>query len=140
MTNKYFEKLISILRKRQQLVFYVISGVASLVADYSTFIILYYICNLSVEISAPIGLVVGFVVSFLMNRLWTFKHQASKGKRQSIKQLTLYLVLFIINNLFTVVFINYLASIGVLAAVSKIFSTIIITLWNYVLYKKVIFK
>lgn len=140
MIEKYIQRLRKIIADKKTLIVYIVSGVTALVADYIVFIILYYVCHLPVEVSAPIGLTVGLITSFLMNRLWTFRDQSSSGGRQAAIQVVMYLVLFAFNNLFTVVLINFAAHVGIQVAVSKVLATVIITLWNYVLYKKFIFK
>lgn len=126
-------------RPDRQLVAYVISGVAALAIDNGVFLIFLYILHAPLVVAVPAGLTSGLVASFALNRQWTFKRDASHF-HSGVKQFALYLALFIFNNLFTYLFIKLLLVFGVAAAISKILATVCITLWNYLAYKKVIFR
>lgn len=123
----------------KRLLRYIVSGIAALASDYGTFLILYYIFNISVELSAPLGLTAGLVVSFMLNKLWTFKSVENTMRSSTLMQTALYLLLFLINNIFTIYFIKTSLIFGMSAATGKIGASIAITLWNYALYKKIIF-
>lgn len=140
MAHKHVENIQTYLKKKKRLVTYIICGISAVFADYFTFLLLHYIAGLSIEVAAPIGLVVGLVVSFVMNRSLTFSDQVSKGVRRTTLQVALYAVLFLVNNIITVYSINLLITVGVSAAVGKLFVSALITLWNYALYKSIIFK
>lgn len=124
----------------RQILLYIISGVLALIVDYLVFILSYYTLNQSLTVSVPAGLTAGLVVSFLLNKMWTFGVSKKVGIRQTTRQVILYLLLFIINNLFTIYAIDWSTQEGGSAALAKVGTTIVITLWNFVLYKKVIFR
>ncbi|MBP6037962.1 MAG: GtrA family protein [Candidatus Saccharimonas sp.] len=126
--------------KRNRLAAYGLSGVTALIIDYGVFLILYYIFKVDVAFATALGLSVGFIASFMLNKLWTFRDRRSTKKVQTLSQIVLYGLLFILNNAFTIFLIRTLLVVGISAAVGKIISTILITLWNYALYKKLIFK
>jgi putative flippase GtrA len=126
--------------KRNRLAAYGLSGVTALIIDYGVFLILYYIFKVDVAFATVLGLSVGFIASFMLNKLWTFRDRRSTKKVQTLSQIVLYGLLFILNNAFTIFLIRTLLVVGISAAVGKIISTILITLWNYALYKKLIFK
>ena len=126
--------------KNRRVVIYLLCGIASVAVDYSTFIFTYYMIHTPITVAVPAGLTAGLVASFLLNRVYTFQDQVSVGFRNILKQGGLYLVLFAINNAFTIYVIKFLLAVGVSAALGKIFATVVITLWNYLLYKRVVFK
>lgn len=136
----YYVDAMVLLRRHRRLAIYIVSGVTALVSDYLFFLLCYYLLRFPVEVAAPVGLTVGLLTSFFLNKLWTFSDRAAKGARHTVRQGILYGILFALNNLFTVLFINNLSAIGVSVAISKVMATAIITFWNYFLYKKVIFK
>jgi len=79
----------------------------------------------------------GFVLSFLLNRYWSFKSTSTNA----LKQFILYGILFIVNlgisNLLMMLFID---TFGIAPMISKIMAIGILMCWNFVIYKKVIFK
>lgn len=125
---------------RRRLAIYLMSGTVSVGLDYITFLILYLALGQDVAIAAPIGLMVGLTASFTLNKLLTFSDQAAKGIKQTGVQIFFYMMLFIANNIFTIYFIKLLIVVGVSAAIGKLAATVIITFWNYILYKAIIFK
>lgn len=119
---------------------YTIVGFVSLTADYIVFMLLYRLFGINTAIAVPAGLTVGLVVNFMLNKLWSFGNRDHLIK-QYIKQVIYYIVLVIINSVFTYFFIELLRINNLLdPEFSKLFATAITTLWNYVLYKKIIFR
>lgn len=84
------------------------------------------------------GFVVGLSTSFLLNKFWAF--QTSHSAKNSLRQAVLMGVLILINLALTNVIVLSMAKIKIGPEISKLVATGIITLWNYVLYKKYIFK
>lgn len=119
---------------------YIIVGFVSLTADYIVFMLLYRLFDINTAVAVPAGLTVGLVVNFMLNKLWSFNNRDHLIK-QYAKQVIYYLVLVIINSIFTYFFIELLKTNNLLEPeFSKLFATAIITLWNYVLYTKIIFR
>ena len=81
------------------------------------------------------AVVVSTVFNFLVNRNVTFKSTSNP-----LRSLVLYLILFALNTTFSTVAISLLAAHGVYPLVAKVCTMACIVLWNFVLYKKVIFK
>jgi putative flippase GtrA len=70
-----------------------------------------------------------------MSYNWTFKSAASLPK-----SIALYLVLFAFNQLFSNFAIVWLIGLGLPALFAKVITMGCIVLWNFVLYRKVVFK
>lgn len=130
-------KLISVHRK---IIKYLVSGVTSLAADYGTFLLLYYILNISLRISVPTGLVTGLVVSFVLNKFWAFEAAKQLGQHKLALQMVMYGILVALNTAFTYYFVKVSLTYSVPASVSKLVAVAATVCWNYVLYKKVIFR
>ncbi len=109
-------------------------------ADYLVFVFLYYGIHTGTAIAAPVGLTVGFVSNFILNKLWSFSSRMLNSK-QVLKQAVFYVSLVIFNSFFTYLFIEWMKNMNLLEPkFSKLLATAIITLWNYIIYKRIIFK
>lgn len=128
-----FKKLL-----QKSIVKYIIVGVGSLAVDYAVLLALYHGFNVHPAIAGGIGVVAGLIVNFILNKLWSFG--AASSTKQSAKQAVMYGALVCFNLVFTSWFITFVLQFGIQPEVSKIITTGIITLWNYALYKAVIFK
>ncbi|NLW27622.1 MAG: GtrA family protein [Hungateiclostridium saccincola] len=83
-----------------------------------------------------IAYVVAFWYNFLLNRFWSFK-----SKVNIFKQLKQYSALFIFNLIIASVLLYLLSDkIGIMPKISKILVMGMLVCWNFVLYKKVIYK
>ncbi len=130
--KRYFNTNLTV----QQFLKYSITGCTSFVVEYAAFYLIYHFIGLWYIWSNSIAMTLGFVTSFFMNRTWSFKSKAN-----IYRQFVMYGTLFIIN-LFISNSLMYLFSdiIGIIPPISKIFSVMILTCWNFIIYKKVIFK
>ena len=122
------------------LVRYLTVGVLSLVVDYVIFITLYYVFHAGTAVAAPAGLMIGLVVNFLLNKAWSFGDKDFTAPKQLMRQIVLYGLLVAFNSVVTYFLIESLKRVGIEPKFSKLMATAVITLWNYVLYQKVIFR
>jgi len=115
---------------------YVLVGVLSFATETS---LLYWLTdhlNLWYIYSNSIAYVIVFWLNFLLNRFWSFK-----SKQNLSVQLAMYLVLFVINLFASNGMLYLLTSVfNVYYLVSKIFAVALVVCWNFIIYKKVIFK
>lgn len=132
-------KSISELLFNSSFVRYVIVGVGSLVVDYGLLIIGYHVIGLDLPVATTIAFVIGLLFNFTVNKLWAFQSR-SKTVARSFREITLYGLLVVFNLLFTNIFIYYVYQAGIGPEISKIVTTALTTLWNFVIYKKVIFR
>lgn len=87
-------------------------------------------------LSNTLAYIISFIFNFFLNRIWSFE------SKSNLKfQLGAYGILFIFN-LFASNGIMYLLTsvIGLYYMISKLISIAMIVSWNFVLYKKVIYK
>lgn len=118
---------------------YVIVGLTSLGVDYGSLLFFYHIVGLDLALAASTGFFIGLVVNFLLNKFWSFDTGKTTAK-QSARQAVMVAILVVFNLLVTNFVVVYLNKWHVGPEISKIITTGIITMWNYVLYKKLIFK
>lgn len=118
-----------------QIVRYAFVGGASAAFELIVFQILYALASMGIAPSNTIALVASTVVNFTMNRSLAFKSSANPAR-----SLMLYLVLFAFNTTFSTLAITWLVGLGIHSAVAKLMTMVCIVMWNFVLYRKVIFK
>ena len=118
-----------------QIVRYAVVGGASAAFELIVFQILYALAGMGIAPSNTIALVASTVVNFTMNRSLAFKSSANPAR-----SLMLYLVLFAFNTTFSTLAITWLVGLGIHSAVAKLMTMVCIVMWNFVLYRKVIFK
>lgn len=119
-----------------QLVRYLITGFSSAAIELSLLYIFRDIAKLSVIEANSIALTIVFWFNFLLNRHWSFKSKSSLKK-----QLLMYAVLFVFNlgasDLIMYVLVTLL---GIQYLLAKVLAIGAVVSWNFILYKKVIYK
>ena len=115
---------------------YLITGFSSAAIELSLLYVFKDVVALSILVSNSIALTIVFWFNFLMNRIWSFKSKANLKK-----QLAMYLVLFVFN-LFASDLIMYLLTekLSLQYLIAKVFAIGAVVCWNFILYKKVIYK
>ena len=137
--NKYLSEFLT-GKSIGQFKRYLITGFTTFAVEYTLFRVFkdlvftnqdynYLVANTVVYIGI-------FWFNFLVNRIWSFKSKDNLGR-----QLKLYGLLFCFNllvtNLLLYVLVKY---VGIDSNISKILVMGAVVAWNFVLYKKVIYK
>ncbi len=118
---------------------YLIVGAISFCVDYFSLLILYRLFHLPLVVGTTISFFAGLIVNFSFHKYWTF--DAENGIRKSTRQAMLYGLLVVVNLIFTNWFIIILAKkFNLGPEITKPITTLIIMTWNYLAYKKIIFK
>jgi len=129
------------LLKDKKIFKYLAVGFTAFFVDYFLFLLLNQATTMPVFSSNAAALITGFLVSFFGNRLLVFGADKASAMRHTLhKQLLLYVALLIVNTGLSYLVISGLENIGVSVVVGKAISMVFIVGWNYVLYKKVIFR
>jgi putative flippase GtrA len=120
---------------------YLIVGVVSVVIDYGSLMVGYHVFGLHLGVATTVAFLLGLVGNFFMTKFWTFGgNGATHTAKQSTRQVILVAMLVCFNLVVTNVVIAQLNKVHIGPEISKLVTTAIVTLWNYVLYRKVIFK
>ena len=114
---------------------YLLVGVSTALIELGLFSIIYYLFGNNAPFSNVIAVLIATTYNFTLNRKFSFK--SSNNIKRS---LVLYLCLFVFNTAFTTVATTLLIYVGILAPLAKIITMACVTLWNFALYNKVIFK
>lgn len=120
------------------LVRYVIVGGVSLIADYGSLLLMYRVFGIDLPVATLISFLFGLSVNFILNKQWSFG--AASNVQETTRQVLLYLLLVAFNTFFTVYAVLALNNAGMPPEISKPLCVAVITLWNYLLYKRVIFR
>ncbi|MGI6220706.1 MAG: GtrA family protein [Coriobacteriales bacterium] len=114
---------------------YLLVGGSSALIELALFHLLHSVLTLAVAPSNITAIVVATACNFLLNRSLAFKSTSNP-----VRSLVLYLILFAVNMTFSTLVIGALEPMGVPATLAKLGTMCCIVIWNFVLYRKVIFK
>ena len=115
---------------------YLVIGFSTFFLEYGIFYALHNAAGLYYLVANTTAYVLSFWFNFLLNRYWSFKSKTSLKK-----QLFQYLILFSFNLVATNVLMYLLSDIaGIIPEISKVLIMGAVVSWNFVLYKKVIYK
>jgi putative flippase GtrA len=120
------------------LIRYLTVGITAFGVDYAFLLMSFYLLKAPVVFATSVGFLAGLVVSFVANRYWVYGKSGSE--RPQHKQLVEYIVLLILNYIFTVFAVKFLLNNGVEPYIGKIIVMAFITCWNYILFSKFIFS
>lgn len=117
-----------------QILTYLAVGGGTALLELVIFSVLYYALALDPAISNILAVLIATATNFLLNGTVTFR-----GSSNLLRSVVLYILLFLFNTCFSTFTISYFVSVGLPALGVKLFTMVCIVVWNYVLYKKVVF-
>lgn len=132
-------RLLSSPAAIKQLVKFLLGGALTFATDYLTFTAL-ILADTPLFITSTASFLAGFAVSFTVNKLWVFGANKKTQHKKTQLQVALYVALLAFNIAFTYYFILLMSELGLSVFVGKLLTILMVTAWNFVLYKKVIFK
>lgn len=118
---------------------YIVAGLTSWGFDYGTLLFLYYVVGIKLGTATTIAFGMGLAVNFTLIKYWVFRG-SQKGKKANFSQGLQYGLLTAFNLVITNLVIYQLSKRSIGPEISKVFTTAMIVCWNFVLYKKIIFK
>jgi len=113
---------------------YVLVGGTSAALELGIFWVLHHPVHFDVRLSNIIAVVIATVFNFILNRTWTF-NATSHVMRSAV----LYLIIWSLNLLFTTSVIYFANKHGFSPDIAKFFTMALVTLWNFQLWRKVVF-
>lgn len=117
-----------------QILTYLAVGGGTALLELVIFSVLYYALLLDPAVSNVIAVLIATATNFLLNGTVTFR-----GSSNLLRSVILYILLFLFNTCFSTFTISNFVSVGLPALGVKLFTMVCIVIWNYVLYKKVVF-
>jgi len=133
--TKYISQLLT-PESMGQLYRYLVTGFSSAAIELTLLYVFKDIANFSIIVSNSIALSIVFWFNFLINRLWSFKSTANLKK-----QLIMYMMLFVFNLGASDLIMHLLTTeLSMQYLLAKVFAIGAVVTWNFLLYKKVIYK
>jgi putative flippase GtrA len=117
---------------------YIFVGGGAFLIEFLSFCLLYYVSHISLNIANMMSFITGLLTSFLLNRSWTFAGNQNYNRAPHI-QLGMYGTLAGINLLVVLFLVHFLVAVGLTAALSKLVAIGVISIWNFLAYKQIIF-
>lgn len=136
---RYNDKVYITKKNITQIVLFLVVGGVTFLIDLAVTTSLYSLLHLPAYLASAIGFLSGFFFNFPMNRKKVFRH--SIHDRFGIKQqIGLYALLSLFNLLATSLIVETLVVIGVNIGISKVLVTILIAVWNFLIFKFFVFS
>lgn len=117
---------------------YVFIGGTSYAIELGALYTVSELIGLGPVIGVALSFWIGLIVSFLLQKYLTFQDRKSSSRRL-FKQSVAYGLLVVFNYGFTILFVYYAEPILQLF-IARTLALIITTLWNFIIYSKIIFK
>lgn len=115
---------------------YIVVGLISFSLEYSLFYISFQYFKWWYVLAHMMSLIPVFWLNFILNRLWSFRSREKLGR-----QLSVYGILFVFNIFISDLLIFWLAGkLLIDPRWAKLMVMAVIILWNFILYKRVIYK
>lgn len=118
-----------------QLLKYLFVGGSSALLELVVFSIMTYLVHIDVSIAAPVSLLLSTLYNFFMSARFTFR-----STQHILKSALGYCALLIVNTLFASFAVQALVALSIEAIIAKLITMACYTCWNFVLYKRFIFK
>lgn len=114
---------------------YLIVGLLSAGVEYASFAVMLELLSVDISFSSPASLLISTVFNFILSSTWSFK-----GSSNIARSALLYCLLLAFNMAFSSFGGSMLVSIGVPGLFAKLVTMACVVLWNFVLYRKVVFR
>lgn len=114
---------------------YLLVGGSTAIFELMLYTFLRRVICLELSLSNVIAVVIATVLNFIINKGWAFNTVSNLPR-----SVMLYLILFLLNTYFSTNAIILMVKLGVLDIIAKLFTMCAITMWNFVIYRKVVFK
>lgn len=121
--------------KIKQILVYLLVGGGTALLELAIFSLLYRLFLFDVSVSNVIAVLIATATNFMLNGTVTFK-----GSSNIYRSVILYTALFIFNTFFSTAAITMLSQAGAPAELVKVGTMVCIVIWNYVLYRKIVFR
>ncbi len=124
------------IKVSKQLFRYIVTGGAAFVAEYALYQLLYRILGVDYAVAAVIVYTLLFIITFVVTRKWTFESTGSAAA-----QLVMHFLLFAFNVwVGNYLLMRGLVGVGISKDIAPFLKTAMITCWNFLIYKFIIYK
>lgn len=116
-------------------ILYLFVGGCTALLELALFALFVFCFNWSLTISNIAAVLIATVTNFFLNKNYSFR----SSQNFWISAL-LYAALFLFNLVFSTLVIEFISSAGISPVIAKALTMVCIVIWNYFLYRKVIFR
>lgn len=113
---------------------YLVVGAGTALLELGLFQLLYEVMGQTLILSNVAATVVATATNFILNRSVTFKSSSSP-----VRSLALYLLLLFANMAISTYVIGLLVALGLPSAIAKVIMQGCVVVWNFFIYRKLIF-
>jgi putative flippase GtrA len=122
-------------KKYTKLVRFLVSGGSAALVEYCTFLFLGSTFHINIFFANSLSFLCGLIVSFLLNKRWVFR-----SKKKTYGEFIRYFILALVNLAISNIAIDLLVNgVHLKQFIAKIYVMMIIALWNYIIFSKLIF-
>ena len=114
---------------------YLFAGVSAALLELGLFQLLYTVFGMNVLWANAPATIIATGYNFLVNRNVTFKSSSNP-----VRSAILYMLLFFANVSVSTFAISAMVQAGVHSAIAKVIMQICVAGWNFILYRKVVFR
>lgn len=129
------KELITNRNSRNKFIKYLLVGGFTAFIELLLYVFLRNVVYLNLTLSNITAVVIATAINFLINKEWSFKSSSNL-----FRSLILYLILFSFNAIFSTLAITFMVNLKILDIVAKFVTMCIITIWNFIIYRKLIFR
>ena len=133
--HSLLQRLIKLFKKHTGIRYLFVGG-TSYVFELSSLLLIHYLTG-SRALATAISFWIGFFIAFVLQKLVAFQEYSKEAKALT-KQGTLYGVLNFCNYIFTIAFVSVFPDKYLI--VSRTVALVMMSSWNYVIYRKIIFR
>lgn len=130
-------RMLDVIKKLKtgRIIRFVISGGSAAIIEYGTFLLLSLALHTNVLVANSISFLCGLITSFLLNKHWVFG-----SKNAAHKEFVHYFILAIVNLCISTGLVWFMVNIHIPSFVAKLIAMVIIAIWNYFIFSRLIFK
>lgn len=132
--------MLTIVRNifKKSIVRYIFIGGISFLIELGVIFLASHIFSAPPLLAVAISFWVGLAVSFVLQKVITFQNK-EKGAKKLAWQMVAYGILIVVNYTFTLLAVATLEDV-VGTYIARTIALIVTTIWNYIVYSKVIFR
>ena len=123
----------------KQIIFFLFVGGVTFLIDVLVTYVLFHFLHFPAYTASAIGFLSGFFFNFPMNRKKVF-HHSEKDKFTLKAQIVFYILLSLFNLVVTSLIVELLVGWTVEIQIAKLFVTILIATWNFLIFKFFVFS
>ena len=131
-------KMYSLIRRNKTLARYLFVGGTGVLFELVVIFVMVRVFSSSDSLAVTMSYWLGVLVSFLLQKFFAFKSRDVRAKTVT-RQIIFFGLLLVFNYIFTLVFVQLTGEI-INIYLARIIALVITTMWNFYVYKKIIFK